>query len=352
MNPAPPGDDSMIIVMSRDATPADVAHVRERLAGAGAESHVSRGQTRTVIGVIGDRDQIRQIPWEAMPGVERAVPVLKPFKFVSRDFQAEDTVVDVGGVPVGGGNFAVIAGPCAVESREQLFAAAAAVRKAGASILRGDAFKPRTSPYSFQGLGEKGLELLVEAREEFGLPFVVEVVDPRDVALVAEHADLIRVGTRNMANFTLLAELGRQPVPVMLKRGFTATIEEWLNAAEYVYKEGNHGVILCERGIRTFETTTRNTLDVSAVPVLGQLSHLPVIIDPSHSGGRRELVAPLARAALAVGAAGFMVDVHPAPETALVDGAQAILPREFADLMDEMRRIGDAMGVALARRTN
>jgi 3-deoxy-7-phosphoheptulonate synthase len=279
--------------------------------------------------------------------VERAVPVLKPFKFVSRDFQAEDTVVDVGATPVGGGHFGAIAGPCAVESRELLFASAEAVMKAGANILRGDAFKPRTSPYSFQGLGEAGLELLAEAREQFGLPFVVEVVDPRDVPLVVDYADMIRVGTRNMANFPLLSELGKQPKPVMLKRGFTATIEEWLNAAEYIYKEGNHNIVLCERGIRTFETSTRNTLDISAVPVIKGLSHLPIIVDPSHSGGRRELVIPLARAAVAVGSDGFMVDVHPAPETALVDGPQAILPSEFEVMMDQARALGAAMGLGI-----
>jgi 3-deoxy-7-phosphoheptulonate synthase len=303
-----------------------------------------------VIGVIGDRVQVQQLPWEAFPGVERAVPVLKPFKFVSRDFQDEDTVVDVGPTPVGGSHFGAIAGPCAVESREQLFASAEAVMKAGANILRGDAFKPRTSPYSFQGLGEDGLVLLAEAREQFGLPFVVEVVDPRDVPLVVEYADMIRVGTRNMANFPLLSELGRQPKPVMLKRGLTATIEEWLNAAEYIYKEGNHNIVLCERGIRTFETATRNTLDISAVPVVKSLSHLPIIVDPSHSGGRRELVLPLARAAVAVGANGFMVDVHPAPETALVDGPQAILPAEFEVMMDQVRVLGAAMGLDLSAR--
>jgi 3-deoxy-7-phosphoheptulonate synthase len=269
---------------------------------------------------------------------------------VSRDFQDEDTVVDVGPTPVGGSHFGAIAGPCAVESREQLFASAEAVMKAGANILRGDAFKPRTSPYSFQGLGEDGLVLLAEAREQFGLPFVVEVVDPRDVPLVVEYADMIRVGTRNMANFPLLSELGRQPKPVMLKRGLTATIEEWLNAAEYIYKEGNHNIVLCERGIRTFETATRNTLDISAVPVVKSLSHLPIIVDPSHSGGRRELVLPLARAAVAVGANGFMVDVHPAPETALVDGPQAILPAEFEVMMDQVRVLGAAMGLDLSAR--
>lgn len=339
------GDESLIIVMSPEAVPADVAHVVERLHDIGAEAHISEGRFRTVIGALGDREVIQQLPWEAFPGVERAVPVLKPFKFVSRDFQAEDSVVEVGGVKVGGGHFVPIAGPCAVESREQLFASAEAVAKAGAKILRGDAFKPRTSPYSFQGLEEKGLELMAEAREQFGLPFMAEVLDPRQVELVAGYADLIRVGTRNMANFTLLSELGRQNKPVLLKRGLTATIEEWLNAAEYIYKEGNHEIIMCERGIRTFETATRNTLDISAVPVVKGLSHLPIIVDPSHSGGLKDLVAPLTRIAVASGADGFMVDVHPAPETALVDGAQAILPDEFAALMDEVRALAGVMGV-------
>ncbi len=340
----------MIIVMRSDASPEDVAHVISRLADAGAEAHVSEGQFRTVIGAIGDRDQIQQLPWEAMPGVERAVPVLKSFKFVSRDFQHVDSFVDVGGVPVGGCNFAVIAGPCAVEDRETLFSAAAAVRSAGASILRGDAFNPRTSPYSFQGLGEKGLELLAEAREEFGMPFVAEVLDPRDIDLVVSYADLIRVGTRNMSNFTLLSELGRQPKPVLLKRGFTATIDEWLNAAEYIYKEGNHDIILCERGIRTFETATRNTLDISAVPVVKGLSHVPVIVDPSHSGGHSHLVAPLTRTAVVSGADGFLVDVHPAPETALVDGSQAILPGAFEQLMEQVRQLAAVMGLTISAR--
>ncbi|NNC75260.1 MAG: 3-deoxy-7-phosphoheptulonate synthase [Acidimicrobiia bacterium] len=337
----------MIIVMRPDATTSDVDHVVERLAEIGAVAHVSVGQVQTVVGAIGDRETIQQLPWEAFPGVERAVPVLKPYKFVSRDFHPDDTVIDVGGVPLGGGHFAVIAGPCAVESRDQLFTSAAAVHKAGARILRGDAFKPRTSPYAFQGLEEEGLQYLAEARDEFGMPFVAEVLDPRDVDLVASYADLIRVGTRNMANFTLLSELGKQPKPVLLKRGFTATIEEWLNAAEYIYKEGNHSVILCERGIRTFETATRNTLDISAVPVVKGLSHLPIIVDPSHSGGHRELVAPLTRSGVAAGADGFMVDVHHAPETALVDGAQAILPDEFSALMDQVRALAVVMNLEL-----
>jgi 3-deoxy-7-phosphoheptulonate synthase len=337
-------DDSTIIVMRRDATRADVDHVVERLRDIGAEAHVSEGQIRTIIGAVGDRSVIQQLPWEAFPGVERAVPVLKPYKFVSRDLHPEDSIVDVGGIPVGGGSVVVIAGPCAVENRDQLFATAAAVQRAGARLLRGDAFKPRTSPYAFQGLGEKGLQLLAEAREEFGLPFVAEVLDPRDVELVSAYADLVRIGARNMANFTLLAEVGRQPKPVMLKRGFTATIEEWLNAAEYVYKEGNEHVILCERGIRTFEQQTRNTLDISAVPVVQALSHLPVIVDPSHSGGRSALVPALTRAAVAAGADGVMIDVHPAPETAQVDGGQALRPEEFAALMDQVRAVAAAVG--------
>ncbi len=338
------GDDTLIIVMKHGSTDEDVAHVVERLREIGAEAHVSQGQLRTVIGAVGDRAHIQQLPWEAFPGVERAVPVLTPFKFVSREFQEKDSVIDVGGIPVGGPKFVVMAGPCAVESRGQLFAAAAAVKEAGASILRGDAFKPRTSPYTFQGLGEDGLKLLAEARDEFGLPFVAEVVDPRHVELVASYADLLRIGTRNMANFTLLAELGRQPKPVLLKRGFTATIDEWLNAAEYIYKEGNHHIVLCERGIRTFEGRTRNTLDISAIPVVKGLSHLPIIVDPSHSGGHRFLVSPLARSAVAIGADGILVDVHPAPETALVDGAQAILPTEFTELMSQIRALAGALG--------
>jgi 3-deoxy-7-phosphoheptulonate synthase len=337
----------MIIVMRSNATDADVKAVVERLRSIGSEAHVSVGQFRTVIGALGDREAIRQQPWEAMSGVERAVPVLKPFKFVSRDFQGEDTVIEVRGRRLGAGNLAVIAGPCAVESREQLLRTAEAVKKAGATILRGDAFKPRTSPYAFQGLGEAGLELLAEARDIFDMPFVAEVLDPRDVGLVSSYADILRVGTRNMANFTLLTEVGRQPKPVMLKRGFTATIEEWLNAAEYIYKEGNHQIILAERGIRTFETASRNTLDITAVPIVKGLSHLPVLVDPSHSGGKRELVAPLAKAAVGAGADAIMVDVHPTPDTALVDGAQALLPSEFAELMETIRAMAAALHVPL-----
>jgi len=333
----------MIIVMRHEATEADIAGVVARLEEIGCEAHVSRGQLRTVIGAIGDRDQIQTLPWEAMAGVERAVPVLKSFRFVSRDFQAEDTVIQVGDAKFGGGHFTTIAGPCAAENRDQVMRTAEAVKLAGAKMLRGDAFKPRTSPYSFQGLGEAGLQLMAEAREEFELPFVAEVLDARDLEMIASYADVIRIGTRNMSNFTLLAEVGRQPLPVQLKRGFTATIEEWLNAAEYIYKEGNHQIVLVERGIRTFETAARNTLDISAVPLVKGMSHLPVIIDPSHSGGRRELVAPLARAGVAAGADGIMVDVHPTPDTAQVDGAQALLPSEFAEMMVSVNAIATVL---------
>lgn len=276
-----------------------------------------------------------------LDGVERVVE--GPTRLVERRLEEDPTVIRIGNVTIGGGSLTMVAGPCAVESRDQLFAAAEAVRAAGAQILRGDAFKPRTSPYSFQGLGKAGLELLAEAREAFGMPFVAEVIDPRDVALVAEYADIIRIGSRNMSNFPLLREVGRTRRPVQLKRGFTATVDEWLDAAEYIYAEGNHEVILVERGIRTFENAARNTLDITAVPVLHRRSHLPVFVDPSHAAGKRELVAPLALAAVAAGADGLMIDVHPHPEEALVDGAQALLPDEFAVLMGRIRAVAEAL---------
>ena len=337
-----------MIVMEPGAAESDVAAVVGRISESGGESHLSRGQQRVVIGAVGDQARLVQLPWEAMSGVERAVPVLASFKMVSRDFQPEDTVIEVRGVKIGDGSFTPMAGPCAVESRDQLFRAAEAVVRSGAKVLRGDAFKPRTSPYAFQGLGEAGLQLMAEAREEFDVPFIAEVLDPREVELVASYADILRVGTRNMSNYTLLTEVGRQARPVQLKRGFTATIEDWLNAAEFMYKEGNHQIMMVERGIRTFETASRNTLDISAVPILKKLSHLPVIIDPSHSGGHRYLVAPLARAAVAAGADGFLIDVHPSPETAEVDGSQALLPTDFEDLMVVVRRLAAAMDMPIS----
>jgi len=340
---SPTSDASLIIVMSPAAAPGDLERLVERLRVSGAGVEVVGRAPRAVVVASGEPGAIPALPWEAFPGVERALSLTTPFRFVSRDYHPERTIVRVGGVPLGPGGFTVIAGPCAVESREQLGAAAAAVKAAGAAILRGDAFKPRTSPYSFQGLGRAGLDLLAEARERFGLPFVAEVVDPRDVELVAGYADLVRIGSRNMSNFTLLAEAGRQPRPVMLKRGFTATIEEWLDAAEYIYKEGNEQIVLCERGIRTFEPRTRNTLDISAVPLAQSLSHLPVVVDPSHASGHRALVAPLTLAALAVGADGVMIDVHAEPESALVDGPQALTPAEFAALMERVRALAAAL---------
>ncbi|NOY57300.1 MAG: 3-deoxy-7-phosphoheptulonate synthase [Actinobacteria bacterium] len=333
----------MIIVMKKDARPEQVEAVVGRVRSAGAEPHISEGQIRTVIGAMGNLDAVRQIPWEAVDGVARTVSVTRPLRFVDRDLQEESTVIDVGGHRIGGGTLTIIAGPCAVENRDQLLRAGEAVKAAGAHILRGDVFKPRSSPYSFQGLGEEGLELLAAVRETLEIPFVAEVLDPRDVALVASYADIVRIGSRNMANFPLLREVGRQSRPVQLKRGFTATIDEWLNAAEYIYKEGNHEIILVERGIRTFETAARNTLDITAVPVVQSMSHLPIFVDPSHASGKRSLVAPLTRAAIAAGADGVMIDVHPEPESALVDGSQALLPEEFAELMDDVRRLAGVL---------
>lgn len=334
--------------MQPQANQAEIDTVVRRLEDHGCAAHVSSGVSQTIIGVVGDTRAVFQAAgWERFPGVEKVVRVMEPYKLVSRKFQPEATVVTVRGVSIGDGSFTPIAGPCAVESRDQLFRTAAAVKAAGATILRGDAFKPRTSPYSFQGLGEEALQYLAEAREEFDMPFVAEVLDPRDVELVASYADILRVGTRNMANYTLLQEIGRTNKPVQLKRGFTATLDEWLNAAEYIYKSGNTNIIMVERGIRTFETASRNTLDITVVPLIKQLSHLPIIVDPSHSAGRRELVSPLAKAGLAAGADGIMVDVHPEPETAKVDGTQALLPEEFAELMVTLRKMAAALDIPM-----
>ncbi len=335
----------MIIVMKSSAVPAQIEAVVERLARVGLKAHLSGGEERTVIGVIGThfpedlRDQI-----DVMPGVESVTRITRPYKMASREWKNSDSEIRVDGFSVGGSSFVVMAGPCSVESREQLFATARGVRSSGASVLRGGAFKPRTSPYAFQGLGRQGLELLAAARAETGMPVVTEVLEPGEVSLVAEYADILQIGARNMQNFPLLKEVGRTDKPVLLKRGLSATIEEWLMAAEYIMAGGNFRVILCERGIRTFETAVRNTLDISAVPVLRELTHLPVIIDPSHAAGKRKLVKPLALAAAAVGADGLLVEVHPEPEKALSDGPQSLTLDGFADLMQSLRPILDAVG--------
>ena len=333
----------MIVVMKPHASADAVKRVTERAETSGLSVHLSRGEERTIIGLIGDVRVIEPESLEALPEVDRVLRIIEPYKLASRQGQPEGSKVRVGNVVFGGDAFPVIAGPCAVESAQQLNTVAQAVKGAGAADLRGGAFKPRTSPYSFQGLGEEGLQLLSQARSRFQLPVVTEVMSPRELELVLEHADLLQVGARNMHNFSLLKELGGVDRPVMLKRGLSASIDEWLQAAEYLMSAGNSQVILCERGIRTFETYTRNTLDLSAIAAIKQLSHLPVIVDPSHATGRRELVAALARAALAVGADGLMVEVHPCPANAMADGPQSLLPEEFHQLMESLRRLAPAL---------
>jgi len=319
----------MVVVMAAEAEEADVDGVVELVRGAGGDAFVSRGVSRTIVGLVGDIDQLDTLNLRGMPGVSDVVRITAPYKLVSREHRRERSVIRVAGVPIGPDTLTVIAGPCAVETAEQTLASALMAKAAGASLLRGGAYKPRSSPYAFQGLGEAGLKILADVRTETGLPIVTEVVDPADVDLVASYADMLQVGTRNMQNFPLLQAVGGVGKPVMLKRGMNATIEEWLMAAEYIAQRGNLDIVLCERGIRTFEKATRNTLDISAVPVAQRLSHLPVIVDPSHSGGRRDLVLPLSRAAIAVGADGIIVDVHPHPESALCDGPQALVESDL-----------------------
>jgi len=333
----------MIVVMRMGATPEEIGAVTREIEGMGFRTHLSRGEERTIIGLIGDERNVSPQSLELLSGVERVIPVLHPFKLASRDFRPEDSVVKVGEVPVGGRKVVIVAGPCAVESRQQLMETAWAVKEAGATVLRGGAFKPRTSPYAFPGLGEKGLELLAEAKEATGLPVVTEVMAPEDVAMVERYADMAQVGTRNMQNYALLHAVGEAHRPVLLKRGLMSTMEEFLMSAEYILSHGNFEVVLCERGIRTFETYTRNTLDINAVPMLKMLTHLPVIVDPSHGTGRWDLVEPVARAAVAAGADGLMVEVHPNPKEALSDGAQSLKPENFAHLVQSVRAIAEAV---------
>jgi len=337
----------MIVVMKPNATEEEIAKVTAHIQEEGCETHLSAGKEHTIIGVIGNGRPINRDRLGRMPGVDRTVLIQRPFKLAGRDFHPQDTVFPIDGVDIGGERLIIMAGPCAVESREQLLTTAQAVKSAGAHVLRGGAYKPRTSPYSFQGLGEEGLQLLALAREETGLPVVTEVMAPELVPLVAQYADILQVGARNMQNYALLHAVGEARHPVMLKRGMMATVEELLMAAEYILSHGNERVILCERGIRTFETYTRNTIDINAVPLLRQLSHLPVIVDPSHGTGKWELVAPIARAAVAAGADGLMIEVHPNPADALSDGAQSLKPKRFETLMESIDAIAAAVGRTL-----
>jgi 3-deoxy-7-phosphoheptulonate synthase len=339
----------MMIVMKATATEQEVQAVIDRVESVGARTHLSRGEEVTVIGAIGDREHVARLELEGAPGVDRVVPILKPYKLASAQFKhGRRTVLDIAGRKVGGQHFAMIAGPCTVESREQTIETARIVRDAGATLFRGGAYKPRTSPYAFQGLGQEGLRLLKEAKEETGLPIVTEVMDVRDLEPVLEVADVIQIGARNMQNFTLLAEIGRSGVPALLKRGLSSTLEELLMAAEYILKEGNESVMLCERGIRTFETAYRFTLDLMAVPVLKELSHLPVIVDPSHAAGRRDLVMPLSLAAAAAGADGIIVEVHPRPEEAICDGPQQLVADEFGEYLERVQAAAAVAGKALS----
>ena len=334
----------MVVVMSPDATEEDIAHVVEKVTSVGGEAFVSKGVTRTIIGLVGDIDSFHGLNLRTLPGVADVHRISDPFKLVSRQHHPDRSTVWVRGVPIGPDTFTFIAGPCAVESPQQTLEAVEMAKAAGATIMRGGAFKPRTSPYAFQGLGEKGLRILADVREVTGLPVVTEIVDARDVEVVAEYADMLQIGTRNMANFGLLQAVGESGKPVLLKRGMTATIEEWLMAAEYIAQRGNLDVVLCERGIRTFEPATRNTLDISAVPVMQMKSHLPIIVDPSHAAGVKDLVVPLSRAAIAVGADGIIVDVHPNPESALCDGPQALLGNDLRSLAQAVRQLPPAVG--------
>ncbi|MFA5059012.1 MAG: 3-deoxy-7-phosphoheptulonate synthase [Candidatus Omnitrophota bacterium] len=335
----------MIVVLRSDATEEQIQHIVQKAEKLGLKAHLSRGVERTVIGFIGPEDALRMVPLEAFGGVEMVMPVLAPYRLVSREFKKENSVIDLGrGVKIGGKKLVVMGGPCSVESKESILSVAKKVKEAGATVLRGGAFKPRTSPYDFQGLGEEGLKYLKEAAEKVGILMITEVMDPRDVGLIAKYADILQIGARNMQNFSLLKEVGAIRKPVMLKRGMSATIKEWLMSAEYILSAGNFDVILCERGIRTFETFTRNTLDINAVAAVKQLSHLPIVVDPSHSTGKWGLVASASKAAVAAGCDGLMIEVHENPEEALSDGAQSLLPENFATLIKDLKAIAAAVG--------
>jgi len=333
----------MIIVLKPNATEAMIEHVMDRVRELGLTPHLSKGQERTIIGVIGDDRILANQPLRSIAGVEDVVTILAPWKLAGREFKKDNTIIDVGGVKIGGKRLAIMAGPCAVEKKELTVGIAQEVKAAGANILRGGAYKPRSSPYAFQGLGNEGLDFLGAAKKLTGLPIVSEILDPRDIELFLEKTDIIQIGARNMQNFELLKEVGGYDKPVLLKRGLSATIKEWLLSAEYIMSRGNKNVMLCERGIRTFESHYRNTLDLSAVPSLKALTHLPVIVDPSHATGKWDLVAPMAKAAVAAGADGLLIEVHSNPECALCDGEESLKPARFKELMKDLRRIAEAV---------
>ncbi|MEX2105182.1 MAG: 3-deoxy-7-phosphoheptulonate synthase [Bacilli bacterium] len=337
----------MIIVMSHTTNESALRKVTERLVQAGILAHVSHGENRTIIGVVGDKSKLNVQAIEAMEEVEKIVHIAAPYKLANRDFHPEPTIIQVGDLMIGGDDLVVMAGPCSVENRENLLEIAHIVKKAGAHILRGGAFKPRTSPYSFQGMGEEGLKILAEAREQTGLKIISEVMDSDNLEMVAEYVDILQLGARNMQNFHLLKEIGKTDKPVLLKRGLSATIEEWLMSAEYIMSQGNHQVILCERGIRTFETYTRNTLDLSAIPIAKYLSHLPVIVDPSHGVGKWRFVSTMAKAGVVAGADGIIIEVHQQPDKAMSDGYQSLNPNNYKALMEELRQLAPIVGKTL-----
>jgi 3-deoxy-7-phosphoheptulonate synthase len=339
----------MIIVLRPHSSDKQIEHVIERIQELGFKAHLSKGELRTIIGVIGDESKLQAEPLQAIDGVEQVLPILKPFKLASREFNKKDTVVTVGKVKVGGGYLAMIAGPCAIESAAVLDEIAGKIKAAGANILRGGAFKPRTSPYSFQGLGEEGLNILRDTGKKHDLPTVTEVMDPRQIPLVEKYADMFQIGARNMQNFDLLKEIGQTNKPVLLKRGMSATVKDLLMSAEYVLAEGNPNVVLCERGVRSFEDSTRNMLDMSAVPNVKGQSHLPIIVDPSHATGRPDLIPAMACASIAAGADGVHVEVHSCPEKALSDGPQALLPPKYAELMQQLGKLAEVMGKTIGR---
>jgi 3-deoxy-7-phosphoheptulonate synthase len=339
----------MVVVMKVGATKEEVAAVVAKVQEAGGEAHILDGQYRTIVGLVGDTERFLSLPLKTLPGVEDVVRIGKPYKLVARESHPVTTGVKIGTAELGREHFTLIAGPCAIESHDQAVESAKAAKAAGATVLRGGAFKPRTSPYAFQGLGEEGLHILAECRQVTGLPVVTEVIEPRDVETLIGVADALQIGTRNMQNFALLREVGKARVPVLLKRGFSATVEEWLMAAEYIAREGNADIVMCERGIRTFETSTRNTLDLGGMAVARNETHLPVIVDPSHAMGKHDLVAPMAYAAIAAGADGVMVDVHPRPSEAYVDGPQALTPDDLVEMSHQLEILAAAMGRPMVR---